>query len=76
MSTNSAANYHEKQFFQKTITTYIYLKISLVMNNKSTDIQVYNESKQRSGNLFVYHLKATVVFLYFFFLFTRMKELE
>ena len=49
---------------------------SLVMNNKSTDIQVYNESKQRSGNLFVYHLKATVVFLYFFFLFTRMKELE
>ena len=46
------------------------------MNNKSTDIQVYNESKQRSGNLFVYHLKATVVFLYFFFVFTRMKELE
>ena len=46
------------------------------MNNKSTDIQVYNESKQRSGNLFAYHLKATVVFLYFFFLFTRMKELE
>ena len=46
------------------------------MNNKSIDIQVYNESKQRSGNLLVYHSKATVFFLYFFFLFTRMKELE
>ena len=76
MSTNSAADYHEKQFFQKD-HYHLYLpKISLVMNNKSTDIQVYSESKQRSGNLLVYHSKATVVFLYFFFLFTRMKELE
>ena len=55
------------------------------MNNKSTDIQVYHESKQRSKNLLVYYSKATVVFykyiyiyiyIYFFFLFTGMKELE
>ena len=38
------------------------------MNNKSTDRQVYNESKQQSGNLLVYHSKATVVFYFLFFI--------
>ena len=37
------------------------------MNNKSTDMKVYNESKQRSRNLLVYHSKATVVFFIYFF---------
>ena len=46
------------------------------MNNKSTDRQVYNESKQQSGNLLVYHSKATVVFYFFYFLYNRMKELQ
>ena len=35
------------------------------MNNKSTDIKVYNESKQQSRNLLVYHSKATVVHICF-----------
>ena len=42
------------------------------MNNKSTDMQVYNESKQQSKNLLVYYLKTTVAFIHFFLL-TRMK---
>ena len=50
------------------------------MNNKSTEIQVYNESKQRSKNLLVYYSKATVVFykyIYiFFFLFIFFYLLE
>ena len=66
MSTNSAADYHENQFSRKTINTYIYLKISLVMVNKSTDMQTYNDSKQQSKNLSVYYLKTTMVFYNFF----------
>ena len=38
------------------------------MNNKSTDMQVYNESKQQSKNLLVYYLKTTVAFIHFFYL--------
>ena len=48
MSTNSAANYHENQL-PKTINTYLP-KISLVMVNKSTNMQLYNESKQQNKN--------------------------
>ena len=66
VSTNSAAHYHENQFSRKTINTYIYLKISLVMVNKSTDMQVYNDSKQQSKNLSVHYLKTTMVFYNFF----------
>ena len=44
----SAANYRENQFFQKD-HLHLYLRnISLVMNNKSTNIQVYNESKKKA----------------------------
>ena len=35
------------------------------MNNKSTDIKVYYESKQQSRNLLVYHSKATEVYICF-----------
>ena len=66
VSTNSAADYHENQFSRKTINTYIYLKISLVMVNKSTDMQMYNDSKQQSKNLSVYYIKTTMVFYNFF----------
>ena len=41
------------------------------MNNKSTHIQVYNESKKQSKNLLVYHSKTAVAF-YIFWL-TRKK---
>ena len=62
-------------FSRKTINTYIYLKISPVMVNKSTDIQVYNESKQQGKNILVYHSKKLLWLLYIFWL-TRMKEFE
>ena len=65
MIINSAAKYHENQFFQKDHWHLFLPKISLVMNNKSTDIKVYNESKQQSRNLLVYHSKATVVYIFF-----------
>ena len=61
--TNSAANYHENQFFQKDHKHLHLPKISLVMNNKSTDMQVYHESKQQSKNLLVYYSKITTAFL-------------
>ena len=44
------------------MNNYIYLKIPLVMVNKSTDMQVYNESEQQSKNILVYFLKTTVAF--------------
>ena len=36
-------------FSRKTINTYLP-KISLVMVNKSTNMQLYNESKQQNKN--------------------------
>ena len=66
VSTNSAADYHENQFSRETINTYISLKISLVMVNKSTDMQMNNDSKQQSKNLSVYYIKTTMVFYNFF----------
>ena len=64
-------------FSINTINTYLP-KISPVMNNKSTDRQVYNESKQQSGNLLVYHSKTTVVYYYYFYLleWKNLNELE
>ena len=74
-STNSAVNYYENQFFQKD-HQHLYLpKISLVIVNRSTDMQVYNESRQQSKNPLIYYSKTTVDFIFFFWL-TRMKELE
>ena len=32
-------------FSRKTINTYIYLKKNYVINNKSTDMQMHNESE-------------------------------
>ena len=58
----------ETNFSRKTINTYIYLKIPLVMTNKSVDMQVHNEGKLPAKSI----PKATVVF---FFGLTRMKEL-
>ena len=41
------------------------------MNNKSTDVQVHNESESQAKSI----PKATVVFYIYIFLLTRMKEL-
>ena len=74
MSINSAANYHKNQFFQKD-HKHLYLpKISLVMVNKSTYMQVYNKSKQQNKHLLVYYSKATVAFFKFFFLFYLLES--
>ena len=41
--------------FPERPLTLIYLpKISLVMNNKSTDIQVYNESKLNEAEIYLF----------------------
>ena len=36
------------------------------MVNKSTDMQMYNDSKQLSKNISVYYIKTTMVFYNFF----------
>lgn len=41
------------------------------MVHKSTDMEVYNESKKRSKNLLVYNSKTTVAFIHFL---TNLKE--
>ena len=61
-SINSAANYHENQFFQKDHKHLYLAKNSLVMVNKSIDMQVYNESKQQNKSLLVYYSKTPVTF--------------
>ena len=48
----------ETNFSRKTINTYIYLKIPLVMTNKSVNMQVHNEGKLPAKSI----PKATVVF--------------
>ena len=45
---NSAANYYGNQFFQKDHYQLYLPKISLVMNNKITDMQMHNESKNKA----------------------------
>ena len=66
-SANSAANYHENHFFLKDHEQLYLPKIPLVMVNKSTDMQVYNDSEQQSKNILVYFLKTTVAFFKIFF---------
>ena len=73
--TNPAAYHHENQFFQKDYFNNLP-KISLIMNNKSTDIQVCNESKQRNRILLVYHSKASVVFYIYFLIYYNEKNLN
>ena len=47
-------------FFRKTINTCIYLEKKTVINNKSADMQVHNESDGAKSIP-----KATVVFIHF-----------
>ena len=50
-SINSAANYHENQFFQEDHLKHLYLPKKTVINNKSADKQVHMmkvSNKQKS----------------------------
>ena len=43
------------------------------MNNKSTDMQVYNESKKSNKNLLVYYSKTAVALYIFKMMFIKSK---
>ena len=43
------------------------------MNNKSTDMQVYNESKKSNKNLLVYYSKTAVALYIFKIMFIKSK---
>ena len=43
------------------------------MNNKSTDMQVYNESKKSNKNLLVYYSKTAVALYIFEIMFIKSK---
>ena len=50
----------ETNFSRQTINTYIYLKIPLVMTNKSVNMKVHNVGKLPAKSI----PKATVVFFF------------